>query len=1268
MLPPLRIFGILVLAFVSSMLVIVGVITHQSQASLQVSRQWVIHSHQVIEEMERALYSLERAQAEYTRFLYTGNSAIASSCLDDMEELKDHLALLKQLTTDSPEQEARVGSLMVAVNTRIAHLEENIARYNAASTLRDNSQIVIAESRAEHEKIVALLNHLSAAEESLLAARTVKLDIEGRHGQQQIELMLCLIMLVLAVAAYVVIRSAKVSQAAEYSARIRERESAQSRLHLDAVLSSVAEGIVQLDPSGRILYMNAGAERISGWKLSEIQGRAFDDLLVSPSMESSSLHWMEQLEKTGSIEERGILFRKKDGKVFTAHLVANSLTLEGAPDGIVISFSDITAVKTREDMRRTQVKVSRILFESEDVADALSDLLRAICHGLNYEHGIYWRVNQDLDILELGFVYSTVPDDHDELLKSSSRWRFPKGFGLPGHVWEKRELTWWEELLTEEHFRRIETGNNFGWRSAVAFPIRVGDKIIGIFEMISKHSKMRDDDHLNMLQGLVNQIELFLERRYAEENLRRAEQLLRAVFDQTFQFMGVLSPEGILLQSNATALIFVDADAETVVGKPFWETPWWTHDPLVQQQCKAAVAAASQGEFVRFETTHHGPFGNVAVDFSLKPIYDNEGNIVLLLPEGRDITEMKRAQYRLMESEKTFRQLAENIREVFWISEPAFKRFIYVSPAFEDVWGIPSQMLIAEPEIFWQTIHEEDREKVRVQFEQSSDYLQGIECEYRIVRSDNKHRWVMAKTFPVFDNEGHFERWCGIVRDVTERKEIERRVSEFYSTVSHELRTPLTSIRGSLGLIQGGLAGEIPETAMHLIDIARSESDRLIRLINDILDLQKIEAGKLTLKQSALEVDRLVCMTVDGLSGYAAECGIVIDSEVPPDLWIFGDQDRIVQVLTNLVSNAIKFSQQGSTVRIVVEKKAAECCRFSIHDSGEGIHQDDLDKLFSKFQQVDSSDTRQRGGTGLGLAISRAIVEQHGGAIGVISSPGEGSVFWFEIPLPPPAYKAQEPMPERYGFDRILALTHNDHLYELMQKTLGKDGFLVSRVTSPGEGIQAACEQNPCALIVDLDNDDGQFLELIRDLRSQARTKNVPVLLLSPDSSLPEGYSEPLLVDFLHKPFVETDLLKMVNLAVRKNGQGKARVLIIEDDKPTRELLARQLEQMGVEFFEAEDGRQALSIVRQAEPDLIILDVGIPYPDGFDVVKILRAEKAATTPLIVYTCRDLTDEDMQDLRLGLTRYFIKSRTSDRELFSAVRELLKGFLETESPSS
>lgn len=241
--------------------------------------------------------------------------------------------------------------------------------------------------------------------------------------------------------------------------------------------------------------------------------------------------------------------------------------------------------------------------------------------------------------------------------------------------------------------------------------------------------------------------------------------------------------------------------------------------------------------------------------------------------------------------------------------------------------------------------------------------------------------------------------YSGIVRDISERKAVERMKSEFVSTVSHELRTPLTSIRGALALVQDGMAGEIDDTARQMVQIAYNNSERLVALINDLLDMEKIEAGEMLFELKPIPLKALLERCVLDNAGYAAMHGVRLDIAGDiPDVQVNADHGRMLQVLTNLLANAAKFSPSGELVSVAATLREDNFVQVSVEDHGPGIPAAFHEHIFRKFAQADSSDTRQKGGTGLGLSISKAIVEKHGGRIWFGTTPGKGTVFFFDLP------------------------------------------------------------------------------------------------------------------------------------------------------------------------------------------------------------------------------------------------------------------------------
>ena len=234
--------------------------------------------------------------------------------------------------------------------------------------------------------------------------------------------------------------------------------------------------------------------------------------------------------------------------------------------------------------------------------------------------------------------------------------------------------------------------------------------------------------------------------------------------------------------------------------------------------------------------------------------------------------------------------------------------------------------------------------------------------------------------------------------DARARREIERIKDELVSIVAHELRTPLTSIRGSLGLLASGKLDPLTGQGKRMIEIAAQNSERLVRLINDVLDLERVESGRMELERTAVPASGLVDASLDAVRAMAQAAGITLEHHVDPALVLYADPDRVVQVLVNLLSNAVKFSEGGQTVQLLAERRGGEAL-FQVRDHGRGVPAEKLESIFERFQQVDSSDSRAKGGTGLGLAISRSIAREHGGRVWAASELGRGSTFFFTVPL-----------------------------------------------------------------------------------------------------------------------------------------------------------------------------------------------------------------------------------------------------------------------------
>ncbi len=320
---------------------------------------------------------------------------------------------------------------------------------------------------------------------------------------------------------------------------------------------------------------------------------------------------------------------------------------------------------------------------------------------------------------------------------------------------------------------------------------------------------------------------------------------------------------------------------------------------------------------------------------------------------------------------------------------------IYCNPAFAQMSGFRVDQILGRNCRFLQR---DDREQPEIaEIRKAIAAEQPITTILRNYRKNGQLFWNELTVSPVHDKTGKLINFVGVQNDVSARKEAERRVSEFYSVISHELRTPLTSINGALRVIEDGSAGKVNVGVMKMVKIALANSDRLMRLISDILDLKKIEAGKFKLSLQKLPPETVIDTVLETLKPLANEKQINLIKEIHTKQSVLFDPDRVIQILNNLATNAIKYSPAGSEIVIRVDRPGSDSTRFSVVDKGQGIPPGEMEKLFGRFQQLDSSDKRSKGGTGLGLFISKSLVELHGGHIGVDSAPGVGSTFWFEI-------------------------------------------------------------------------------------------------------------------------------------------------------------------------------------------------------------------------------------------------------------------------------
>jgi len=533
--------------------------------------------------------------------------------------------------------------------------------------------------------------------------------------------------------------------------------------------------------------------------------------------------------------------------------------------------------------------------------------------------------------------------------------------------------------------------------------------------------------------------------------------------------------------------------------------------------------------------------------------------------------------------------------------------------------------------------------------------------EGKAIMKDGRELPISSTLSPIRNRNGVVESISLVVRDISQKKLVDRRIREFYSTVSHELRTPLTSIRGALALLADGIVEPASAEGAELIQLARSSSIRLVRLINDILDLRKIEEGKLDFNINLHNSQELVNNAVHAMHGLAEERKVTLCADSIQYAELKADEDRVTQVLSNLISNAIKYSPPEGRVEVTVEEKGG-MVRFNVLDQGPGIPVEMQYKLFGKFQQIDSSDSRAKEGSGLGLAISKAIIEQLGGEIGFTSVPKERTNFWFELPAAlkdngEPAERCSESINK----PKVLVVEDDRELSSVVKTSLEHQGYHCCLAANLDEARSVLSANEIDVVVLDVGLPDGSGLKLIDELRTSPNSNlnDLPVVVITGGDSSQKHFYRAALCDWVAKPFDQGILERSIRRAVISKAS-QQRILVVDDDSGTRVALRGHLSNLGFEYVDSDLKNIERKIPDDWEPDLILMGADIPGRGELDALEHLRSRKPSTTPIVFYSTTDLSAPERNDIFCGVTKRLNKAHSED-EFLTAIEDLLAELL-------
>ncbi len=530
-------------------------------------------------------------------------------------------------------------------------------------------------------------------------------------------------------------------------------------------------------------------------------------------------------------------------------------------------------------------------------------------------------------------------------------------------------------------------------------------------------------------------------------------------------------------------------------------------------------------------------------------------------------------------------------------------------------------------------------------------------------------RFISSHVAPVVTDAGEELGSVYVIRDITREVEADRAKSEFISTVSHELRTPLTSIKGYVDLILLGSVGDVSPMQRSFLDVVRANSNRLVELINDLLDLSRLDTGRIVLNREPIVLSDLLEEVVESARAEIERKQLSLEMAVSPELpTVYVDRKRIVQVLTNMVSNAYKYTPEGGRVEISAHSTDGYV-QISVSDTGVGIAKEDMKKLFTRFFRADNPMRDEVGGTGLGLAISKSFVELHGGEMWVESQVGQGSTFTFTLPLgnagaeEEDAYDNEVHLKGSLGQRfRILVVDDEPHIGELLRYQLERAGYEVLVARRGEEALVIARREHPDLITLDILLAGMDGFEVLEQLKSDERTADIPVVIISIVAEK-ENLMAMGAVGFLPKPLGEEELLRTLGQILGSSKEAP-HVLIADDDPDIVGWLEHLLQNQGCNVSTAADGEEVLNAVLLSPPDLILLDLRMPKLDGREVITRLKLrEDTRDIPILVITASSIDRERdrVQILGMGADSFLTKPFSAE-ELVDEMEQVLRKRME------
>jgi PAS domain S-box-containing protein len=1052
-----------------------------------------------------------------------------------------------------------------------------------------------------------------------------------------------------------------------------------SQKYIKNILESIPEPLIVTNIQGKIKSINQVTKILFQYEESELIGQYIQDLIANELYENFADH--EHYEYQKIFTDREIIFLNKNKQKMVISFSCSAINdRENHTEELIYIGRNITEKKQDEKRLQMQYEVTNILAGTNNVPQAIYQILQAICQCLEWDIGELWIPNGEY--LQCCQMWVNPQLNIPEFIRITEEITFKPQEDLPGSVWATGNPQWLNDVLNEPNFLRSQVAADCNINSAFGFAIQSDNRILAVMTFLSQLPQKAHPYLLPMIHSLGCQIGQFMERKQTENALKLSEEKFRKMFEESYLGMAMISLDGYFLQVNQAFCDMVGYEPLELTKLKFYDL---THpDDMLESIYKAQEAFSGNTPYYQMEKRYLNKQKEVLwVKVTASIIHDENQHILYAVKLIENITKSKETQQALSATMEALEREKEQLREIIKNAPIAMAmfdtkmRYIAHSHKWLENYRLGNNHVIGRS-------HYELLPNIAKKYKSAhqkalqGESLSNPEDLIEFITGEKVYiRWAIQPWREPNGNIGGIIIVSDIINELIEAREAAIEASKFKSqflaNMSHEIRTPMNGVIGMTGLL---LETNLTPQQREFVQPIRSSADNLLTIINEILDFSKLEAGQIELENLEFDLNYSLENITDLLAINAQKKGLELNCMIANNVsrYLQGDELRLKQIITNLVGNAIKFTPKGEVIiKVTVKSENIDTISllFMVKDTGIGIADKHKKKLFQSFSQVDASDTRKYGGTGLGLAISKQLVELMGGRIGVESTEGQGTIFWFTLTFTKqkePQTTSQKILPLALVQQKILVVSHNSTNRQIITDYLINLGLAVASVNNAADAIsilqESVSKGKPYHIaIIDLhtlDIKEQKLAKIIKNDPTIAKTKSIKLTPLSHQDNQQLETTE--FDSYLLKPvklerLVET-LITLTNpttnshqiaivkpeiKTVKDMNYHSTKILVVEDNLINQKVAINQLKLLGYKADCAGDGNQALTILAESQYDIVFMDCQMPILDGYSATQELRKRENQQqhTIVIAMTANAMKEDREKCIASGMDDYLSK---------------------------